>query len=264
MSSPDNPIVEDSPILLTSLDEFENERSALLIKYIHSVIKEQLKDPSKQFILLVNSDISYKKYRSIWTNNPEQLDKLFVELTEKEDQKNPVISPQERKDLPKLIQIYTAEANDYYTDPETGTQHFPENIFNYDNQNDWKSTIPENKELHIIFSKQERVKYLIVDFLDSKTKQYEFEIGYNTGQRDDRGKQIYNYIRDPQDSDKRLVVKTELQDELQFIEFGNPILTTELVLNFTSNEAGVNYLFLIENDLTKEAIKTFLEIKIDQ
>ena len=100
MSSKDNPIVEDSPTLLTSLDEFENDRSALLIKYIHTVIKEQLKDPNKQFILLVNSDISYKKYRSVWTNNPEQLDKLFVELTEKEDQKNPGTNSRTTKGYP--------------------------------------------------------------------------------------------------------------------------------------------------------------------
>ena len=83
MSSKDNPIVADSPTLLTSLDEFENDRSALLIKYIHTVIKEQLKDPSKQFILLVNSDISYKKYRSVWTNNPEQLDKTICRTNRK-------------------------------------------------------------------------------------------------------------------------------------------------------------------------------------
>jgi hypothetical protein len=263
MSSKDNPIIEDSPILLTSMDEFENERSSLLIKYFHSVIKEQLKDPNKQFILLVNSDISFKKYRSVWTNNPQQIDKLFVELTEKEDQKNPVLTPEQRNDIPKLVPIYTAEASDYYTDPETGTQYFPESIFNYDNNNYWKSVAEGKKELKIMFSKQERIKYMVIDFLESAKTEYEFEIGYNSGQKGNDGKAIYNFIRDPQDNDKRLSVKTELKDELQFIEFGSPILTTELVLNFTGKEAGVNYLFLIENDLSKEAIKSFLELKIE-
>jgi hypothetical protein len=262
MSSSDNPIVEDSPILLKSMDEFESERTALLVKDFHAKIKEQLKDPSKQFILLVNSDISYNKYRSIWTNNPQQLDKLFVELTEREDLKNP-ITPEQQKDVPKLVPIYTAEANDYYTDLETGTQYFPDSVFNYDTSKYWKSIIEENKELKIIFQKQERVKYVVIDFLDSINKQYEFEIGYNTGQKDNNGKKIYSYIRDPNDNDKRLLVKTELKNELQFIEFHTAILTTELVFNFTSKEAGINFLFIIENDVSKETIEAFLEIKID-
>lgn len=266
MSSSDNPIVENTPILLKSMDEFENERTNLLVKLFHSQIKEQLKDPNKQFILLVNSDISYKKYRSVWTSDPNQVDKLFVELTEKEDQKNPVITPEEQKDIPKLVPIYTVESNDYYTDTETGLQYFPENIFNYDNNNCWKSInkdIP-NKELKIIFNKQERIKYIVIDFLDSGIKQYDFEIGYNTGERSSKtGEFTYNFIRDFQDSNKRLVVKTELKDELQFIEFDQPIHSTELILNFTSPEAGVNYLYIIENDLSKESIKTFLNLKVD-
>ena len=266
MSSSENPIIEHNPILLKSMDEFENERSSLLVKLFHSQIKEQLKDPNKRFILLVNSDISFNKYRSVWTSDPNQIDKLFVELTEKEDQKDPVITPEEQKDIPKLVPIYTAEANDYYTDIETGLQYFPENIFNYDNNNCWKSineNIP-NKELKIIFNKQERIKYIVVDFLDSAQKQYNFEIGYNTGERSSRdGKFIYNFIKDSQNPDKRLVIKTELKDDLQFIEFDQPINSTELILNFTSKEAGVNYLFIIENDLSKEAIKTFLNLKVD-
>ena len=104
---------------------------------------------------------------------------------------------------------------------------------------------------------------MVIDFLDSKNIEYEFEIGYNTDQKDKDGKFIYSYLRDPQNTDKRLVVKTELKDDLQFIEFNNPILTTEIILNFISKEAGVNYLFIIENDLSKESIKSFLEIKID-
>jgi hypothetical protein len=262
MSSSDNPIVEDSPILLKSMDEFESERSALLVKDFHAKIKEQLKDPSKQFILLVNSDISYKKYRSIWTNNPQQLDKLFVELTEREDLKNP-ISQEQEKDIPRLVPIYTAESNDYYTDQETGTQYFPDSVFNYETSKYWKSVIDENKELKIIFQKQERVKYVVIDFLDSLNKQYEFEIGYDTGEKDNNGKKIYMYIRDPKNADKRLVIKTELKNELQFIEFNTAILTTELVFNFTSKEAGINFLFIIGNDVSKETIEAFLEIKID-
>lgn len=263
MSSPENPIIENDPVMLKSNDEFLNERTERLIKFFHAEIKEQLKDPSKQFILLVNSDISYKKYRSVWSNNSDQKDKLFAELTEKEDQQNPVITPEEQKDIPKLVPIYTAESNDYYTDPETGLQHFPESIFNYDNNNYWLSKIEDNKELKIIFDKGERIKYIVIDFLDAVNQKYSFEIGFNTTEKDNNGKPIYQYIADTQDPQKRLIINAEQKDELQFIEFDNPLFTTELILNFVSETAGVNYLFVIENDLSKEAIKAFLEININ-
>ncbi len=262
MSSPENPIVEDSPVILTSIDEFDNERTDRLIKFFHTAIKEQLKDPSKQFILLSNSDISYKKWVAVWSNNPNQKDHLFAELTEKEDQKNPVLPPEELKDIPKLVPIFSASANDYYTNPENSIQYFAENIFNYDNNNAWKSVIEGNKELRIQFNKSERVKYLVIDFLDSREKQYEFEIGWNSGTRDPQtGNLIDYYIQDPNNPTGRLVVKSELRDDLQFIEFDQPLITNEVILNFISPEAGVNYLFPIENDLSKEAIQAFLEIK---
>ena len=264
MSSPENPIVENNPVALKSIDEFDNERTDRLIKFIHSTIKEQLKDPNKQFILLVNSDISYKKWVAKWSNNPQQLDHLFIELTEKEDQKDPVLPPEEIKDIPKLVPIFGATANDYYTDPETARQYFPDNIFNYDNNSAWKSLIEEDKTLRIQFNKTERIKFVVIDFLDSLTKQYQFEIGWNSGTRDkNTGNYIDYYIPDPTDREKRLVVTTDLKDELQYIEFSEPIITTELILNFTSKEAGVNYLFPIENDLSKEAINAFLEMKSD-
>lgn len=262
MSSPENPIVENDPIILKSIDEFDNERTDRLVKFFHAAIKEQLKDPSKHFIVLTNSDISYKKWVAIWSNDPNQMDHLFGELTEKEDQKNPVMPPEEMKDVPKLVPIYSATANDYYTDPETSVQHFAENIFNYDNNNSWKSVIEGDKELRIGFQKSERVKYLVIDFLDSVNTEYSFEIGWNSGQRDKQtGNLIDYFIPDSQDPSKRLVVKSELKDDLQFIEFNQPLVTNEIILNFVSKEAGVNYLFPIENDLSKEAIKAFLEMK---
>ena len=264
MSSAENPIVENNPVILKSIDEFDNERTDRLIKFFHSTLKEQLADPSKRFILLVNSDISYKKWIAKWSNDPNQLDHLFEELTEKEDQKNPVIVPEEQKDVPKLVPIFSAEANDYYTDPETSIQHFPDNILNYDNNNDWKSIIDGNKTLRIKFNKTERIKYVVIDFLDSLTKQYEFEIGWNSGIKDKQtGNVIDYYISDPSDPEKRLSVKTELKDSLQYFEFNSPLITTELILNFTSPEAGINYLFPIENDLSKESIEAFLQMKVD-
>jgi hypothetical protein len=261
MSSPENPIVENDPVVLKSIDEFDNERTDRLVKFFHANLKPELKDPNKHFIVLTNSDISYKKWRAIWSNDPNQLDHLFAELTEKEDQKNPVLPPEELKDVPKLIPIFSASANDYYTDPETSRQYFPDNIFNYDNNNYWKSIIEEDKELRIQFQKTERVKYLVIDFLDSTTKQYEFEIGWNSGVRDKKtGNLIDYYIPDSKTGNGRLKVTSELKDELQFIEFSTPLVTNELILNFTSKEAGVNFLFPIENDLSKEAIKAFLEM----
>lgn len=262
MSSPENPIVENNPVALKSIDEFDNERTDRLVKFFHSVLKEQLKDPTKQFILLTNSDISYKKWRAEWANDPNQIGHLFEELTEKEDQKNPVVAPEELKDVPKLVPIYGATANDYYTDPETSYQHFPERIFDYDNNNSWKSIIAEDKELRIQFNKTERIKYVVIDFLDSLTKQYKFEIGWNSGTRDKQtGNLIDYYIPDANKPENRLVVTSELKDDLQFIEFDNALVTNELILNFVSSEAGVNYLFPIENDLSKDAIKAFLELK---
>ena len=260
MSSSENPIVEDNPVMLTSIDEFENERSDRLVKWFHSTLKEQLKDPTKQFIMLSNSDISYKKWVAVWANNPEQVNHLFAELTEKEDQQNPVVPPEVLQDQPKLVPIFAVESNDYYTDPETAVQHFPDNILNYDNNNSWRSIAEGDKTIRIKFNKTERIKYLVIDFLDSATKQYEFNIGWSS-----RGanQQLQDYyISDPAIPDQRLSVQTELKDELQFIEFGTPLVTNEVILNFTSPEAGINYLFPIENDLSPEAIKAFLEINI--
>lgn len=262
MSSPENPIVENDPVILKSIDEFDNERTDRLIKFFHSTIKEQLKDPSKQFIMLVNSDISYKKWIAVWSNDPNQTDHLFEELTEKEDQKNPVLPKEEMEDIPKLVPIYSATANDYYTDPETGIQYFPENIFNYDNISSWKSVMDGNKTLRIQFNKSERIKYIVIDFVDSATKQYTFEIGWNSGIKDhESGKFIDYYIPDADKPENKLLITSELKDDLQFIEFDNALVTSELILNFTSPEAGVNFLFPIENDLSKESIKAFLEMK---
>jgi hypothetical protein len=264
MSSPENPIVENNPTALKSIDEFENERTDRLVKSFHTTIKEQLKDPNKQFILLTNSDISFKKWRAVWSNNPNQTDHLFEELTEKEDQKNPVLPPEELKDVPKLVPIYSASANDYYTDPENSRQYFAENIFSYDNNSAWKSILEGDKTLKIQFNKTERIKYIVIDFLDSKDKQYQFQIGWNSGTRDKQtGSFIDYYIPDSSNPEKRLVITTELKDDLQFIEFSDPLITTELVLNFISPEAGINYLFPIENDLSPEALQTFLQMKIE-
>src|SRR6187551_2376084 len=232
MSSPENPIVENNPVMLTSIDEFENERTERLIKFFHSTLKEQLKDPNKHFILLVNSDISYKKWIAKWSNDPNQVDHLFAELTEKEDQKDPIAPPEELKEVPKIIPIFIVESNDYYTDPETSIQHFPDNILNYDNNNSWKSTIEGDKTLRIKFNKTEHVKYVVIDFLESLTKQYTFEIGWSSGQRDKNTGAVFDYyISDPTNPEKRLSITTTLKDDLQYFEFGVPLVTTELILN---------------------------------
>lgn len=260
-----NPINEVPAYAFKSGDEFYNDKALPAIKYIHHSIKSRLGDSEHvQFIILTNTDGSFEKWKAEWANNPNLIGKIFREIKDKSELADPVPIQDTTKAPDNYIdvaEIFTAEANDYYTDPDTQVQHFAESIFKYDNDNYWLSKAEGLKQLKIIFNKVETITNLIIDWYKGTETVYEYKIIYNTTERDSNGKPIYDYLRDSE-THEPLSLRNDQQSEIQVIQLGE-LLTNEIVLEFSSPTGGINYLYPVKNKVSLDTIKSFLQLSSD-
>lgn len=250
----DNRIVPKSKLLLSSIDEFTNDKTEQLIKLFHSRIKAQLNDPSKKFILLINENMNENEFKVIWANNPLLENKMFVKQPEDERKLlTPSLSKNLISDTPKIVPLKDAMSNSYVT-TDRG-QHFPTEILKFSDNSFWYSDIKEDKLLTIQFLKLSRVKYIGINFHEPSRIQMVFDVMYKTDKRDENGEHIIKKVA----SD----LENKPEDGIQIVEFKEPILTDEIYLFFKptkSDEAGVNYVIVVENELTQNGMQMFTNI----
>lgn len=250
----DNRIVPQSKLLLSSVDEFTNDKTDHLVKMFHSSIKAQLHDPDKRFILLVNENVNENEFKVIWANNPQYENTLFIKQPEDERKLlSQSIGKTKISDTPFIVPLKDAMSNSYVTTDQG--QHFPTEILKYSDNSFWYSDIKEDKLLTVQFLKLSRVKYIGINFYDPARIQMVFDVMYKTDKRDENGEFIIKKIA----SD----LENKPEDGIQIIEFKEPILTEEIYLFFKitkSNEAGVNYVIVVSNELTQNGLQMFTNI----
>lgn len=246
----DNRIIGKSKLLLKSIDEFTNDKTEYMVKMFHSKIREQLKDPNKQFIVLTNENMNRNEFKCIFANNPDLKKRKFTMIPEDERQHLKATLNQSRlSDTPKIVPLKDATSNSYVTDEDTYVQHFPTEVLKYNTHNWWYSDIKEEKLLKIELAKLNRVKYIGINFRDPANIKQSFNVLYKTDKLDDKGEPILKMVA------KGL---TNFPDEgIQLVEFEKPILTDEIYLFITSDVAAINYVIAIENELSDKAIAMF-------
>lgn len=235
--------------LLGTADEFHNDKSSYLVKMFHSSIKPYLMNPEKQFILLTNDDVNMTKFTSIWSNDPKKENLKFMAVGEKDV----VVRDQ---DMPKIIQPVDATATDYKTDMNTHIQHFPTNILKFNNNDFWLSDAElnpqEKRVISIRFNGMVKIKYLGINFVDPDKIRQKFDIVFKTDQRTELGEDVY------------YLAATDFEnlefDGIQLITFDDTIVTSEIVLDFKSPIAAINYVIAIENEMKPEALNMFLHV----
>lgn len=247
--------------LLAVADEFTNDKSNLLIRYFHSAIKKYLKDPEKHFKLLVNKDVNAKEYEVIWANDPSEEGKIFVNFDTVKDINNfKMGNPNKTVDdtIPKAIKPYDAFATDYKTD-ENGTQHFPTETLMFNDKNYWYSDTPveqldgKTRLISFRFRTPQIIKYVCINFYKPDSIEQIFDIIYETDQFDPKTgnpKAILAFAN----------VKNLMTDGLQIIEFEEPILTKGVSLRYKSNIGAINYVFVLEKELSDAQLNMFLDV----
>lgn len=234
--------------LLAVNDEFTNEKSNLLIKLFHSSIKQYLKDPNKHFKLLVNKNVNNSEYEVIWANDPKDEGMIYVP-------KKDVIEPKDTS-LPRPIFPIDALASDYKTD-EDGTQHFPTETLKLTEENYWISDRPieqiETKTRKIVyrFEKRRPIKYVGINFHNPSELKQVFDISFMIDQYERNGNQ------------KEILAFKDVSnlptDGIQIVEFIKPVITDAIALTFQTT-GQINYLIVIENEMTDEQLNMFLSV----
>lgn len=245
--------------LLGVSDEFTNDKSNLLIRYFHAAIKKHLKDPEKRFLLLVNKDINQKEWLVNWSNDPSEEGKTFVAFDMVKDITNfKMGNPTVDNSIPKPIKPYDAYATDYKTD-EDGTQHFPTECLKFNNKNYWYSDTrveqleSQTRLISFRFRTSQIIKYFCINFhLPDKVEQV-FDIIYETNQYDEKTgnpKAVLAFAN----------VKNLMTDGLQIIEFEEPILTKGISLRYKSPIGAINYVFVLDKELSDAQLNMFLDV----
>lgn len=241
--------------LLAVNDEFTNERSSALIKFFHDAIKKQLSDPTKQFLLLTNTNMNNNQFKVIWANEPTLEEELLVfEKDTKDLQFKAVKDPT----LPKPIFPIDAIASDYKTDDD-GTQHFATECLKLNNDNYWMSDRPLNqietnvRKIVYVFPKRQKIKFFGINFFKPKEIKQLFDMSFITDQFDRRTGNRSEILAFKN-------VTNLPTDGIQLLEFKNPIITDAIALTFRSDVGAINYVLAIENEMNNEQLEMFLTV----
>lgn len=275
--NPDNNTVTDpqetraerkhaASVLLRSPDEFHNSKTEQLIKLFHSKVKQQLVDSTRgsmpdstTFVLLTSSPNS-DEYKCIWANNPNLVGESFAKrqpLEEEEEDVDHMLrmgNELKKSDAPIIVPIKEIGVSHHSTD--ANGRHFGSEALKYSKTNYWlagEEFKDEIKAMTVTLQKLSKVKYIGISFYDPTNIKQVFDVLYRTESRDEKGNPILK------------TVVTEISNfqegleeaELQFIEFEEPVLTREIYLIFKSDVAAVNFIMLIENTLSEEALAMF-------
>lgn len=241
--------------ILAVNDEFVNEKSSGLVKYFHSAIKQHLTDPTKQYLLLENTNMNKQRWQVIWANEPTLEGEILVY---EKDSKEFQFRGTKDTTLPKPIFPIDALASDYKTDDD-GTQHFPTECLKLNNDNYWIS----DRELHLIdtrvrkivftFPKKQHIKYFGINFYKPDEIKQQFDVSFMTDQYDRR-------TGDRSEIPAFKGVTNLMTEGIQLLEFKNPIITDAIALTYTSRIGAINYVCVIENQMSDEQLEMFLSV----
>lgn len=247
---------EFSRNLLSVNDEFTNEKSSSLIKFFHEAIKQYLTDPSKEFLLLTNTNVNKAQWKVIWANEPTLEDEILV--FEKDSEQFKFRGPTDPT-LPKPIFPIDAVASDYKIDDDN-TQHFPTECLKLNNDKYWISERPVNqietgiRKIVFKFAKRQTIKYFGINFHKPDEIEQVFDMSFMTDQFD----------RNTGDRQEILAfrnIKNLKTDGIQILEFTNPIITDAIALTFHKDSIGaINYVLAIENPMSMDQLEMFLSV----
>ena len=241
---------KNSKVLLKAVDEFTNDRTNRMLQRIHQKIKNSLRDPNKNFLILENVDIMKEDWICTFANDPNLEKKIFIQKPDINKEENLRSMRQEDSDLPELVEIVDAESLNF-TNDENGT-HYPTDVLKYSNSSYWYSDNPAPKILTLRFKKLSRLAYIGINFHDPEHLDQVLNIAYRTDKRDPAtGKVIIKEIANG--------IQNLKVDSIQLIQFAEPILTYELYITVTSEFAAINYVLGIKNKLSQEALEMFID-----
>lgn len=251
-NEPDRKVVRKPKHLLTAHDEFTNAKSDLGIRLFHSEIKKYLDDKTKEFVLLVNNDINKNVWSAKWANNPELIGLEFIEKPDLDVDQN-LSMRQTDSELPITVQIIDASSPSYISD-ENG-QHYPDQVLKYSNSTYWFSDDPNPKFLTLRFKKMSFVKYIAINFHQPDKYEQTYNILYKTDKHDiETGESLISQIVKD--------VKSQPVDGLQIVVLDKPILTDEIYIDVISPYAAINYITVISNELSEEALDMFINSNV--
>lgn len=253
----------NSPKLLRVPDEFTNDRTNLLVRYFHANIKNSLKDPTKRFRLLENTNVNDNEHKCIWSNDPSEIGKIFVPFDTIKQLTNFKLGNSSETQIsddtiPTLIKPYDASATDYKTDPQTGIQHFPTECLKFNNRNFWFSDTPVEQipdKVRLIsfrFRTPQQISYICINFHLPKEIRQTFDVIYETDRFDNQG--------NPQAIVAFKDVTNLTTEGIQIIGLDKPILTKGLHLRYKSSVGAINYLGVLPNKLSDAQMNMFLDV----